>query len=519
MSTFSSSENHIHYIGEKCGFGLINNIKLNYDNFSSEQQAVLNKLLVRTEMDTSIVSPSGIFRIHFDLTGSNKPSYQFNGSIPQDKDTVFIMADSIAAACDFSYDYEINVLGYPEPPSDNGNGGDDRIDVYIKNLSSGTYGQTSFEDDLGDNKYTSYIEIDNDFIGNYYTTGLDAAKVTIAHELHHVIQLGCYGYWPSDVWYYEVTSTAMEEFVYDDINDYYGLVDNYMDRTHKSINSNSGYNLTILNLFFAQKYDMDFLKRVWEFIEQVSPLKAISNTLLEYGTSFNEAFNEFGVWTFFTGSRTQPAKYFEEAVYYPLIETDFGMDFTSPSATYSVNSEPVSNNFIVFPISETDTIVALVTNSDITSAISSSSSTITFDYTLGDTPFNGSTKLVDGYYKKLECESSGLLSDRGFYNNQLIEDSCVVDEIKDFAFPNPFNYSNHAQIYIPAESTEENFAYLNIYTVSMDLVYSGQLNTISNYVCWNGLDNNNKKLPTGIYIYASKSGDSVKKGKIVIYNE
>ncbi len=520
MNNHSHSEDHVTH-GEKCGFGLISSIKSNFDQFSSEQQAVLKKLLSRPEKDTSVVSPKGYFRIHFNLTGSDRPFYEFPNMTHEDSTNVFVMVDSLAAAFDFSYDYEINTLGYPVPPSDNGNGGDDRIDVYVRNFASGVYGQTVFEDDLGDNKLTSYIEIDDNFVGNYFVPGLQAAKVTAAHELHHVIQIGVYGLWSSDVWFYEVTSTSMEEFVYDDINDYYGQISNYLGRTHQTIKSNSGYNLTILNLFFQEKYNVDFIKRVWEYIDDVPPLQAISNALLENGSNFAEAFNEFGIWTYFTGYRTQPGKYFEEAANYPVLNSIFDMDFSSPTTSFSVNSAPVSNNFIFFANNEdgkNDTIVALVTNSDITSAINSSSTITQFDYTLGSSSFPGSLKLVDGYYKNLGSDSPGLLLDKAFFNNLLIEDG-VVSETADFAFPNPFNYSSHVRIFIPTDSNLEGFVDLNIYSISMDLVYSGQQNIVNNFVNWNALDNNNNKLPTGIYFYATRSGDSVNKGKIAIYNE
>ena len=59
----------------KCGFEIVNRVKINFENFSIEQQAVLKSLLQRPVMQTSIVSPSGFFRIHYDNTGSNVPSY------------------------------------------------------------------------------------------------------------------------------------------------------------------------------------------------------------------------------------------------------------------------------------------------------------------------------------------------------------------------------------------------------------------------------------------------------------
>ncbi len=36
---------------------------------------------------------------------------------------------------------------------------------------------------------------------------------------------------------------------------------------------------------------------------------------------------------------------------------------------------------------------------------------------------------------------------------------------------------------------------------------------------WNGLDSNGEKLPSGVYIYYTKSGSSTTSGKIVIFNK
>jgi hypothetical protein len=56
----------------------------------------------------------------------------------------------------------------------------------------------------------------------------------------------------------------------------------------------------------------------------------------------------------------------------------------------------------------------------------------------------------------------------------------------------------------------------------MDLVFSGEKDIFAIdkiVVRWDGKTNSGEKLPTGVYIYVTKAGDTVKKGKIVIYNE
>ncbi|MCP5064211.1 MAG: hypothetical protein GY936_17365, partial [Ignavibacteriae bacterium] len=66
---------------EKCGFGLIAEIKEHINEFSLEKQNTIEKILSRPILQTSIVSPSGIFRIHYDTTGTNTPSYIPEGNI------------------------------------------------------------------------------------------------------------------------------------------------------------------------------------------------------------------------------------------------------------------------------------------------------------------------------------------------------------------------------------------------------------------------------------------------------
>jgi flagellar hook assembly protein FlgD len=92
----------------------------------------------------------------------------------------------------------------------------------------------------------------------------------------------------------------------------------------------------------------------------------------------------------------------------------------------------------------------------------------------------------------------------------------------DFAYPQPFSYSKNSSIFIPTRTNPENTAELKIFTPSMKLVYSGSkiIYSIDKIVVrWDGLDNNGNRLPSGIYIYAIKSGDLIDKGKLVILNE
>ena len=92
----------------------------------------------------------------------------------------------------------------------------------------------------------------------------------------------------------------------------------------------------------------------------------------------------------------------------------------------------------------------------------------------------------------------------------------------DYVYPQPFKYSVNNQIFIPVAKSNNGLVDLYIYSTDMNLVYSSQKPIVAAdqiVVIWNGRDNNNNKLGTGVYIYVTKSGDTVKKGKLVIQND
>jgi hypothetical protein len=233
----------------KCGFGLISQIKLNFNYFTLEQQNILKPLLQRKVKQTSMVSPSGFFRIHYDTTGSQTPIY--DPSLTANEN-----AYQVALAADSAYRFEVNFLTFPPPPSDNGEGGDDRYDIYIT-TADGNYGFTQPETALGNDKWTSYMEIHYSFQGSGFAThGLGAMRVTVAHEFHHSIQMGNYILRWEDSFFYELTSTSMEEFVFNTVNDYYAYMHSYFNSTDKSFSdpSHSGYDMAIWNIYIVNYY-------------------------------------------------------------------------------------------------------------------------------------------------------------------------------------------------------------------------------------------------------------------------
>lgn len=488
----------------KCSFGIVSQTALNYNKFPYEQKAALSILLQRPAMDTSFVTPGGKFRIHFKKTGFDAPGYDLN---------------ELARAADSSYNYEVNVLGYPPPPKDFGKSNisgnpDDLYDIFIQNTGK-DYGYTQPDSMLNNSTYTSFIVIDNDFGSGYNTYGIDGARVTIAHELHHAIQIGNYIYRDSDNFYYEITSMAMEDFVYPDINDYIYYIATYFRNTQRSFGSTSydgGYNRGIFNIFLRDRFGIDIIKRIWELMPAERAMQAIADAIQEKGSSFKVEFNTFGLWTYFTGERSIPNKYFEDAAKFPLINP---MVLTSPM---TVNSEAVSNNFFQyndFTSAKRDSVITLVTNSDLKGATDTPVKILPFTYTLTIQQINGGKQIADGFYSKLESANISL-----FAESNVLTGHMSVEEI-DYAYPQPFRYSVHNQLFIPVTGIKGETVELSIFSVDMNLVYSGQKRVRADQVIlWDDVfDLTGKKLGTGVYLYVTKSGDTIKKGKFVVYND
>ncbi len=500
----------------KCEFGLRATVRQHIDEFSYDQRQSIEEILSRPSLQTSIISPSGIFRIHYDTSGYNAPLYDVN---------------ELAVAFDSAYSYEVSLLGYPPPPSDGVLGGDNKYDIYIRHLSGGLYGTTTPEDNIGGDKYLSYIEIDNSFTKNegYNTYGINAAKVTAAHEFHHAIQIGNYIYRTADSFYYELTSTALEEFVFDEVNDYYAYMSSFFNQPSKKFQDNSGYNLAVWNIFLRERFagatpniGDKIIKRSWENLVQDRAIIAIAKAINEYGYSFSREFNNFGTWLYFTKYRAKQNKYFEEAKFYPLVKPTITSQINSVEKTFTISCEPTTVNYLMFTENKnsgTDTLSAVLSNSDIYAATINGNAT-NLDFTISNYSFTGSTAINEFYFSKLSGSSIEYINSSYIYNNELTGGNNSLSEISS-AYPQPFDFTNNSIIFIPTYKDESGSAELNIYSSDMNLVYSGFKNILLSenvVVTWDGLKNNGERASSGVYIFVTKADDKIKKGKFVVFN-
>jgi hypothetical protein len=498
---------------EKCATELAFSIKHNLPKYSLEKQTVLNSILSRPVLSSTIVSPSGKFTIHYDATGYNAPSYS--------------MSD-LAIALDSAYAFEIGFLGFPAPPINSSVDPDGRYHVYVTDLSN-VYGYTTPEDEVttGSHTYTSYISIHNSFSG-FYTEGIDAARVTVAHEFHHAIQLGNYYVRETqnndieDLFFYEMTSTSMEEFVYNSLNDYYAYLSTFFRNTSLSMVNHNGYDYILWNLYLKNKFGYGIIKRQWELLNKYRAIVAIYNSIAENSSSFTKEFSEFAKWCFYTGYRGELKDYFPEADNYPTLSYYLTKNFTA-STISSFSIEPCSFAPLCYVYgTANDTVVVLATNSNVAAAAANPDSAISGTFQISTETISGGQQ-IGNYYGLLSDVQSAYWSTSYFLNNS---DIVGARSRNTFPHPNPFymnRFADLGSVFLPLDSDDESAeADLYIYDVSMHLLQALHKPTIMDrqlYVVWKPLKDMSTRLGSGVYIYQIKTAKKSITGKITIIND
>ena len=294
-------------------------------NLSADFQARLAKLVKnRPDAQHSLLSPSGHFRVHYDTAGVNAVS-----SRDDDANDIPDYIDRTLSILDSTWVLEIEQLGYNPPPSDNGLGGGDEYDVHVVELGVGRsfYG-FAYPGTSGATTY-SHLEIDNNFTDPGYkqTRGLDALRVTIAHEFHHALQFGYYATFDGS-WWQESTSTWMEEVAYPHIDDYLQYLTYFLGEPQRALNSGPyqslhTYGSAIFSLFLDQRYNRELNRLIWE---EVGRRKSVNLDhfdrvirQVEPG-GLGVVVGEFAVWNYFTGTRYRD-EYYAEGDKYPTVPT------------------------------------------------------------------------------------------------------------------------------------------------------------------------------------------------------
>jgi Family of unknown function (DUF6055) len=508
----------------KCGFHII----AHYFGLPGADPTIKSVLQTRPSNDTSIVSSSRHFRIHFDTSGVNEPALYNSNQQPISR-SAFAFADSVAKICDHVYEIEVDSLGFPPPAADSGAGGGDEYDIYIEALPTGEYGYTDWDPSLPvinrvNATYATWTVIRNEFHSTY-TQGIPAMEVTLAHEFNHGIQVGNYGLWQNDLWFYELTSTWMEQVVYPGVKDYYQYLPGFFGNLNrKPFNEYdpgvyAGYERCVFGIFVQNEYGSGLMKSIWQNMSKEPAIPAIEGAFKLSGTTAFTAFQLFSEWNYFTGYRSQLASEFGVSTYpqapdYPLGVIEGAGSLSNSGVAFSGQAQRLTEHFFQVDVSP-DTIGIVVSNNNFSAAAVYDTTNFSFSVGISNGGSNCVKELSGGnclYFDVTDYSNWSLLP--------LLAGGALVAETN-VVFPQPFNPSVQ-DVKIPYPFTQTNGATLSIYGVSGDLINELQGDShISRYLrgsyfVWDGKDKSGRDVATGVYIYVVTDGSKSMVGKVAV---
>jgi hypothetical protein len=305
-------------------------------------------------------SPGGHFRIWYVTTTDDAPPliYSYGDDVP---DWIHLCAEVF----DHVWAIEVDSLGYRPPPPDgpwygqDDYGGDERYDVYVENLNRHyVYGYTQSElyvDGPIPRASTSYIVVDDDYASIYPTAGAEGLKVTAAHEFFHAIQFAYDTL--EERFFMEISSTWMEDVVYDGINDYYYYIQNsgsifrHPERSLTTFDGIHEYSACVWNHYLAKRHGTDMIREIWDGCISDAALDATEEALHIRGSDLPEALNEFAVWNVFTGALADTVAFYPEGNRYPQVEVYVSQIHSQvPVAVESVMvpPEPLGSSYVRF---------------------------------------------------------------------------------------------------------------------------------------------------------------------------
>lgn len=506
----------------KCGFPMIADLKAYQKKYP--KKTPLRKSLAQQTFYDHVFDFNGTpktFRLQYDTTGADQvPSEDLNANGVRD------YLEEAGKAFEKAYRLEIDTLGYKEPANFLTNG---YYEVFIQNIAE--YGYTEW----GENPQLTDITIDNNYSSGYYTQGYDALRVTCAHEFFHAIQLSYTHNRVSDddFWYYEVSSTWMEDVAYDEVNDYYSYLPSYFNSPNKMLNTYDGsheYGSVIWNHYLAKKFGIGIIRQIWEKMQTQSSLNALSDALQPY-IGLAKAFSEFSIWNYFTQNRADEITYYPEGSNYPRVKLETNRNLVDTTVSRELPS--LASHFHNFYL--TDSGNCTITFNPIESG--SFFEVITIEYNrLSNKKYitnhgNATSIVIDQLIPGdsvsvivVNKEKTLPVGVPYYLTVSFNQDSLVLDPISKFYFyPNPFRNDGQSEIRLKFRLRKTSALLFEIYTMSGRLVRKidyGELPSGvydgNNGLTWNGRDQTGQLVPSGVYIYKFKGDDFTKTGKIAV---
>lgn len=517
---FSTTNDKTQYFFDsvnKCGLGVTFEIMQRWNSLTASQKKQYALLAMPPQTDTNKII--GRFIIYYDTAGISAPSLldQNGNQIPS---SVTAYVDSVGKIFNHVWEYEVDSLGYSAPPLESGFS---YYRIFISELySQGLYGRTQPTDVIFDGtprRYATYIEIDNDF-ANYYSEGMNGLKVTAAHEFHHAIQLGNYGEWSNDYYFYEITSTWMEDVVYTEVNDYYQYLFNAPSAFRASqfsepelsfVSNEKGiaYSRAVWGKFIEKRFSRNIILFAWEYMKSAASLQSLKSALTHAGSSLREALIEYSVWNAQAGPDCDTNRYYSEGKNYPQMNFKPVVQFVPPLRTLQDSIQSMASTYHPILVNG-HTMVAMIMNVNTSAAFPTNY--VNFSYDIAQSSKEGYKQLSNGLYVKLITSNP-----EQWYTVETVP--TIVDNV--IVYPNPMYSSQTTSLKFRLPTAVTTNATLDIFSASLRHVFSGELPIINLRpfepgIVWNGQMNNGEYAPSGIYIFILKEGNQEYRGKFSI---
>lgn len=296
----------------------------------------------------SMVSPGGLFRIHFSRSGSNAvPAADSDGSgIPDAVETVAAAYDRVAVF------YE--ALGFRLPPEDGwvagDNGGDGRFDVYLVDFGGVADGAFRLDGCMeASSRCTGHMLQENDFAGYSYPSYEEAVDILASHEFFHAVQaayrpgLGSVASEGTAVWASERYRPALDDLE--------RFTASYLSRPDRTLVLDPegpavsfSYGTGLYFQFLGERFGDGVLRALWEESVVTPSVRwpVLVETALQrdWGADFDTAFAEFALWNMATGPRRpqQAAGYESGAGYASLTVAPRTLPVAEPSVRVAAAS-------------------------------------------------------------------------------------------------------------------------------------------------------------------------------------
>lgn len=524
----------------KTGTFIVHEVKANWQQLSPAAQAQLTSYFQRPQLPRSVLSPSGRFRFHFETYGAHQVD-----ATDADQNKIPDYIDRAAEYFDHTHSVIVNDLGYDAPPADSGGRGKE-FDIYVLALNR-TYGITYLEEPVPGktDAYSCYIEIDNDYAG-FATKPLPALMVTSAHEYFHAVQVG-YRFRDEDIFFMEMCSTWMEDYLYDEVNDYLLYLNNFFNQINYPFYYTNGswfeYASCLWNHMVAKKYGPDIIQQIWSAIPKQPALQAIRQVLSKYGTTLNQELADFGLWNYFTGSRADTVRYYSEGNLYPEVLAAGDYELPKDSFTLMDTMRKMSSIYYQFhDLTNGDDIGLVITNLSEPNPNYLVSDRDSFQISLlkveqlprGDSTYFQRNRLVrlshhvgiqltaaneeNWFGRAVVNDVSNSTRVIQFFPPFYIEDNAADNYIQ-AVYPNPLVIGQNQPLFITCVTKDERDGELAIYSadgrlMSREAFAASQLNF--RVFIWDGNNQDGHAASSGIYVAVLRVGSHISSKKFAV---